>query len=90
MAAKGPWPCLSGFDRPGSTTGDASLSSAFVERDVETLAAALIAAFFIVDGIGGRARPSPFRLHDCERLSTVVVGPRIDEVAVGASLSVRP
>jgi hypothetical protein len=35
---------LSGFDRPGSTTGDASLSSAFVERDVETLAAALILA----------------------------------------------
>jgi hypothetical protein len=66
---------LNGFDRPGFTTGDASLSSAFFERDVETLAAALIAAFLIVDGIGGRARPSPSRLGDCERLSRVVVGP---------------
>jgi hypothetical protein len=90
MAAKGPWPCLSGFDRPGFTAGDASLSSAFFEGHVETLAAALIAASLVVDGIGGRARPPPFRLHECERLSTAVVGPRTGEVAVGASLSVRP
>src|SRR3546814_187149 len=90
MAAKGPWPCLSGVDCPGSTTGDAALSSALVERDVETLVAALIAAFFIVAGIGGRVRPFQFRLRDRERPTTVVVGPRIDEVAVGASSSVRP
>src|SRR3546814_1881279 len=89
MAAKGPWPCLSGVDCPGSTTGDAALSSALVERDVETLVAALIAAFFIVAGIGGRVRPFQFRLRDRERPTTVVVGPRIDEVAVGASSSVR-
>jgi hypothetical protein len=75
---------LSGFDRPGSTTGDASLPSAFFERDVEILAAALIAVFFIVDGIGGRLDHPPFRLHDCEQLSTVVVGRPIGEVAVGA------
>src|SRR3546814_9031264 len=69
MAAKGPWPCLSGVDCPGSTTGDAALSSALVERDVETLVAALIAAFFIVAGIGGRVRPFQFRLRDRERRS---------------------
>src|SRR3546814_7517420 len=85
MAAKGPWPCLSGVDCPGSTTGDAALSSALVERDVETLVAALIAAFFIVAGIGGRVRPFQFRLRDRERPTQVVVGTRIDEVEVGAT-----
>src|SRR3546814_3869321 len=90
MAAKGPWPCLSGVDCPGSTTGDAALSSALVERDVETLVAALIAAFFIVAGIGGRVRPFQFRLRDRERPPTVVVGPGHDEVGVGTSSSVGP
>src|SRR3546814_13752378 len=90
MAAKGPWPCLSGVDCPGSTTGDAALSSALVERDVETLVAALIAAFFIVAGIGGRVRPFQFRLRHRDRPPTVVAGPRLAAVGVDTSSDLRP
>src|SRR3546814_3122363 len=71
MAAKGPWPCLSGVDCPGSTTGDAALSSALVERAVETLVAALIAAFFIVAGIG-RSEEHKSELQSLMRISYAV------------------
>jgi hypothetical protein len=80
---------LSGFDGPGSTNGDASLASAFFERDVEISAAALIVVFSIVEGVGRRLDHPPFRLHDSEQVSTVAVGRLIGEVAVVVSLSAR-
>src|SRR3546814_12274329 len=90
MAAKGPWPCLSGVDCPGSTTGDAALSSALVERDVETLVAALIAAFFIFAGLGGRVRPFQFRLRDRERHPPVGVGPPLTGGGEGILAPLHP
>ena len=87
MAAKGPWPYLSGFDRPRSTTGDAPLPSAFFERAVKILATAVSAVFFVRHW---RLDHPPFLLGDREQLSTVAVGRLIGDVAVIASLSARP